>query len=53
MKNDYRNNLKKLSIEGLNMRIRTLKQVIKDRAKYCTKREYKMLCYAESLLLNN
>lgn len=50
MKNDYRNRLKRKSKEGLIISINSLKQVIKDRAKFNTIREEKMLNYAEQLL---
>ena len=55
MKNDYRTKLKNKSLEGLKIRINTLTQVIKDRAKFNTTREEKMLAYATYLLnkLNN
>lgn len=55
MKNDYRTKLKKMSLEGLKIRINTLTQVIKDRAKFNTTREEKMLNYAQQLFnqLNN
>lgn len=50
MKNDYRNRLKRKSKEGLIMSIDSLKQVIKDRAKFNTTREERMLAYATELL---
>lgn len=55
MRNDYRTKFKKMSLEGLRIRINTLTQVIKDRAKFNTTREEKMLAYATELLnqLNN
>ena len=55
MRNDYRTKLKNKSLEGLKIRINTLTQLIKDRAKFNTTREEKMLAYATMLLnqLNN
>jgi hypothetical protein len=50
MRNDYRNRLKRKSKEGLIISIDSLKQVIKDRAKFKTTREEKMLAYATMLL---
>jgi hypothetical protein len=50
MRNDYRTKLKNKSLEGLKIRINTLTQVIKDRAKFNTTREEKMLAYATMLL---
>jgi hypothetical protein len=50
MRNNYKTKFKKRSQEGLKSIINTLTEVIKDRAKFNTTREQKMLIYAQDLL---